>query len=248
MRFDARILPRGRLDLLRQLALFLCCYLLYELARAAAVTSGGRPFDDATRIIELERRLHLFFEPGLQEWVRLHAHWLVSTSVLVYLNAHLFVTAGALAFVYFRRTDSFEFVRNAFLIAMALALVGYVAFPTAPPRLMLQWGFTDVVRQFTGVPVDRHTALVNPYAAVPSMHVCFAFLAGISMWKLTSRRAVRALWLAYPVLVSFVVVVTANHYLADAVLGAFAALAAYVLAGRLARARPEHPALSEAPA
>ena len=46
-----------------------------------------------------------------------------------YLNAHYFVTFGALVFIYLRRNDSFYFVRNMFMIAMAIALIGYCAVP-----------------------------------------------------------------------------------------------------------------------
>ena len=43
------------------------------------------------------------------------------------------------------------------------------AFPTAPPRLMPEWGFQDSVAD-TGVgPTHDANALYNPYAAVPSM-------------------------------------------------------------------------------
>ena len=51
-------------------------------------------------------------------------------------------------FIYLRRNDSFYFVRNMFMIAMAIALVGYALYPTAPPRLMPEWGFTDSISQF----------------------------------------------------------------------------------------------------
>ena len=73
-----------------------------------------------------------------------------------YLNAHYFVTFAALVFIYLRRNDSFYFVRNMFMIAMGIALVGYALYPTAPPRLMPEWGFTDSISQFlTGGTADR---------------------------------------------------------------------------------------------
>ena len=108
-----------------------------------------------------------------------------------YLNAHYFVTLGALVFIYLRRNDSFYFVRNVFMIAMAIALVGYALYPTAPPRLMPEWGFTDSIHQFTGITVEKgaSSALVNLYAAVPSMHVCFALMVGIPMSRLTAAPA-----------------------------------------------------------
>ena len=37
------------------------------------------------------------------------------------------------------------------LIAMAIALVSYAVFPTAPPRFLPEWGFIDSVSDFTGL-------------------------------------------------------------------------------------------------
>jgi membrane-associated phospholipid phosphatase len=130
------------------------------------------------------------------------------------------------------------------MVAMALALVGYALYPTAPPRLMPEWGFTDSISQFvTGsrgwTDNTAAGAFVNGYAAVPSMHVCFALIIGVSMAHLLRRRWATVLWYLYPVLVTFVVVATANHYLTDVFLGALTAGLAMLLAVRLlARARP----------
>ena len=44
---------------------------------------------------------------------------------------------------------------------------------------------------------------------------------------LAKHRAVRWFWTAYPLLVTFVIVVTANHFVFDAVLGALTAGCAY---------------------
>jgi len=46
-------------------------------------------------------------------------------------------------------------------------------------------------------------------------------------------------WACYPLLVTFVIVVTANHFLADAFLGAVTAGIAAYAATWLARARPQ---------
>jgi membrane-associated phospholipid phosphatase len=82
--------------------------------------------------------------------------------------------------------------------------------------------------------------LVNPYAAVPSMHVCFALMLGLPMARMVKRRWAAVLWRAYPLLVTWVVVATANHWWTDAVLGAAtAALAWAAAAGVFARARPD---------
>ncbi len=106
-------------------------------------------------------------------------------------------------YLYLRHNRSFYFVRNMFMIAMVIALVGYTVFPTAPPRFMPEWGFIDSVSDFTGVHVSHAsatmTALFNPYAAVPSMHVAFALMIGWPLARLVRWRALRVLWLTVPV-------------------------------------------------
>jgi hypothetical protein len=123
---------------------------------------------------------------------------------------------------------------------MGIALVLYVVFPTAPPRFLPELGFKDSVADFTGVTTQDTDLLVNPYAAVPSMHVCFALMLGVPMTRLVRRRWAAALWSFYPVLVTWVVVATANHWWLDAALGAATAALAYgVAAGVFARVRPD---------
>jgi membrane-associated phospholipid phosphatase len=248
---EARVLPHGWKDVVKQLALFAGAYMLYQLVRGIIGSGGYKPFGDATKIINLERVLHVFIEPSVQAWTA-NIHWLMDIADWSYLNAHYFVTIGALVFIYVRRNDSFYFVRNMFMIAMMLALVGYALYPTAPPRLMPEWGFTDSISQFLGgTPVDYgpEKAFLNFYAAVPSMHVCFAIMVGWPMAKLVRRRAAKIAWALYPLYITFVVVATGNHYLTDAFLGALTAGAAALIAKRLlARARPEAWAFGQATA
>jgi membrane-associated phospholipid phosphatase len=243
----ARILPRGWTDLFRQIALFGGAFVLYNLVRGLVNgDSPYKPFGDAMKIINFERALHIFIEPSVQAWA-VNKHWLIDAADWTYLNGHFFVTLAALIFIYMLRNDAFYFVRNVFMLSMGLALIGYALYPTAPPRLMPEWGFTDSVSQFvTGgqgtIWVDRGAghAFLNFYAAVPSMHVCFATIVGCTMGRLVRRRAAKLAWYAYPLLVTFVVVATANHYLTDVFLGALTAAVAALLAQRLlARAKPD---------
>jgi membrane-associated phospholipid phosphatase len=242
---EARVLPRGWTDAIRQLLLGAAAYMLYEVVRAIVASNslapGYKPFGDATKIINFERLLHVFVEPNIQAWT-LKAHWLTVLADWTYLNAHYLVTTGALVFIYVRRNRSFYYVRNMFMIAMAIGLVGYALYPTAPPRLLPEWGFTDTIQQFTGITVERGagSALLNLYAAVPSMHVCFALMIGIPMSLMVRRWPARLAWRLYPVVITFVVVATGNHYFTDVFLGALTAGVSAVLAQRvLARYRPD---------
>ena len=238
---QARVLPGGWLDVLRQVALFAAVYCVYRLVRGLVESRATVAFAHARDLIQIERTLHIFVEPSVQAWAS-GSHLLMDISSWLYVNAQITVTLGALVYLYLRHNHSFYFVRNMFMIAMAIALVGYIAFPTAPPRFMPEWGFIDSVSDVTGVHVSHASAslssLLNPYAAVPSMHVAFALMVGWPLARLVRTRALRVVWFLYPFLMTFVIVATANHFIADALLGALtAALAAYG-ASRLAQARP----------
>jgi hypothetical protein len=249
--FQARAFPHGGRDALRQFLIFGVAYALYQVVRGLVNGNDvAKASWNATKIIDLERTLHVFVEPSVQAWTS-NVHWLMDGADWIYLNAHYVVTIGVLLFLYARRHSSFCFVRNTFVIAMAIALVGYAVFPTAPPRLMPEWGFTDSIRDFTGFTVENHSvsSLLNLYAAVPSIHVCFAILVGWPMAKLVRHAWAKALWIFYPLLVTFAVVATGNHYLTDAFLGAVTAGVSMLIADRLlARARPQAWSLGDHPA
>jgi PAP2 superfamily len=238
---QARVLPNGWLDVLRQISLFLAAYLAYRLVRGLVEGRATAAFQHARELISLERTLHLFVEPSVQAWAS-GSHLVMVTASWLYVNGQTSVTIGALLYLYLRHNRSFYFVRNMFMIAMAIALVGYTVFPTAPPRFMPEWGFIDSVSDLTGVHISHTsasmTALANPYAAVPSMHVAFALMIGWPLACLARRSVVRIAWLLYPFLMAFVIVVTANHFIVDALLGALTAGASACGASWLARARP----------
>ncbi|MGI8803561.1 MAG: phosphatase PAP2 family protein [Solirubrobacteraceae bacterium] len=236
----ARVLPHGWLDLLRQLLLFGGAYMLYRLVRGLADSRTTVAFQHARELINVERALHFFVEPSVQAWAA-GSHLLMEASTWLYITAQSSVLVGVLLYLYMFHNRSFYFVRNMLMVAMGVALVGYVAFPTAPPRFLPEWGFFDSVADFTGVPATTASvnALFNPYAAIPSMHVAFALMLGWPLARLVRHRAVRVFWLCYPFVITFVTVATANHFLADALLGAVAAGFSAFVAARLGRLRPQ---------
>ena len=127
------------------------------------------------------------------------------------------------AILHQRRPAAFPLVRTALLVASGLALVGYLAFPTAPPRL----AGIGVVDTVSHAHVDLNTGLVsslyNPYAAVPSMHIGYALIVAGSVFWYSRRALVRALAPLYPPFVLLVVVATGNHFILDAAAGALVA-------------------------
>jgi hypothetical protein len=234
-----RVLPNGRADALRQLLLFAGAYYLYRIVRGVIDGQVVTAFAHARGVIDFERSLHLFFEPGLQSWV-VGKGWMIHFADFMYMNAHVAITTIFLVWLYFWRNDNFYFVRNMFMVAMGLALIGYIVFPTAPPRLMTEWGFTDAVTDWVGPGASNTaSALYNPYAAMPSMHVAFALMVGITGVRLVKWRVLKVLWAFYPLLIAWVVIVTANHFWLDGAAGAVVAAISAYTSEALAKARPD---------
>jgi len=243
-----RRLPRGWGDLLRQFGLFLVVYEGYQLVRGIADGRQAVAMANGLHVIHLERSLGAFFEPGFQQAFISH-QWLIEIANWMYFNSHFVVTISFLAWLYLFRNENFNFVRNMFIVAMVLALMGYALFPTAPPRMFPGAGFTDTIHVFTNMNQDSSFAsvLVNPYAAVPSMHIAFSLMVAIPAMSLVRSVWARAVWSGYPLLVFFVIVVTANHFWFDAAAGAAVACLAAVTAHQLARLRPDAWSWREAP-
>ena len=129
-----------------------------------------------------------------------------------------------------------------FVVSMGLALVGYTLYPTAPPRMFPEHGYVDTIVDFSNVNHDSTLAkiFINPYAAVPSMHCAFALMIGGTGFKVCRHWIPKAFWAAWPLLIAWVVIVTANHYWFDVALGWGVALtSAFTAQWLLARARPD---------
>ena len=244
----SRLAPRGPLDLALQWALFGGAYYLYRLVRGLVDGHPNVAYQHARDIVGLERGVHLFIETDVQRWAISHPFF-INVADWMYVNSHFVVTTAFLIWLYTARNHAYYFVRNMFLVAMGLALVGYVVFPAAPPRFLPEWGFQDTVADLFGKASDAATALYNPYAAVPSMHVAFALMVAIPAFQLVQHRMLKVLWVLYPPLVTFVVISTANHFWFDAAVGAgVAGCSAVIAATAFARARPEAWSWRTAPA
>jgi membrane-associated phospholipid phosphatase len=227
-------LPKGGADAIAQLGIFVLADLCYETVRGIAESNQSVPFQNARSIVTTEKTLHIFVEQSIQTWAMGH-RFIIDFANFMYVNSHFVITTSALVWLYLRHNDRFYFVRNMFVVAMGLALIGYLLVPTAPPRFFPELGFVDTLSYYVNVKHDSGlvTLFFNPYAAVPSMHVAFSLLIAVPALLIVRRKVVKALWALYPLVVTFVVVVTGNHWLMDAIAGATVAAASAIVASRV---------------
>jgi PAP2 superfamily len=209
-------------------------YALYEASRGVVAGDRAAAVRHAHDVASLERSLHVFAEGRVQAAAEA-LPGLIGTLGFLYLTLHLTVTGVSLLWLHRRRPAVFPFVRTSLLVASALALIGYLLFPTAPPR-DAALGIADTISgghvQLDHGPIS---SFYNPFAAVPSMHVGYALIVGASLVRHGGRRPLRVFGLVYPALVLFVVVATGNHFFLDAAAGAAVAAVAAALARTVTR-------------
>ena len=214
----------------RELAGLAVLYGLYEVIRGAGTENVDVAMRHTADIVEVEQALGVYVERSVQ-----HAFEAIPYAPaflgLLYLLLHFAGTAVALTWIHRKHPERFPLVRTTFVAATALALIGYVFFPAAPPRLA-ELGFSDTVTHSTGLDLssDLLGALYNPFAAVPSLHFGYALIVGVALATIAERRSVRILGALYPVAMLLIIVATGNHFFVDAALGGLAVVVGWLIA------------------
>jgi PAP2 superfamily len=212
-------------------------YLVYSTIRN--LNKGGQveAFHHAQTIISWEHHTGIYHEETLQRWA-LHFKPLIIVCNYFYGSLHFIVTIAAIIYLFRRFSDDYPLWRNTLAIATALALIGFITFPLMPPRLLAtmggHYGFVDTLQRYpTPWSFDSGgvSKISNQFAAMPSVHCCWAGWCACVLGPRLKRPWARALAILYPLLTLTVIVLTANHYFLDAV-GGFAALGIGYVAAR----------------
>jgi membrane-associated phospholipid phosphatase len=191
------------------------------------------------------------------QWLQVHLHpgpvdgtaipWFAVLLSLVYCSHYLVMPVTAVV-TWIR--DRAEFRRwMTMVVALAVAgLATYVLLPTAPPWLasyegdlsgppvlrLSSEGFDQVGFDMVGSALKLGQGLVNPVAAMPSLHVAFAALAA-GFWWSRVRRPWRWLLPLYPLAMCFALAYAGEHYVLDELAGVAYAVVILLVASRWSR-------------
>jgi len=169
---------------------------------------------------------------GVPCQARLPPHWYDVLLTTVYYT-HFFVALVVAAILWMRNRPQWVRFMRRYLCLNILGLAIYITYPMAPPWMAARKGaITGDVARITGRGWwdlgtgggfhHRIAALGNPVAAMPSLHAGVALLvAAYGVLHLRSRWR----WglLLYPVVMGFLLVYYAEHYVVDVLAGFVAA-------------------------
>lgn len=221
-----------------EIAALASLYALYEVVRGVRHASLRLAVGNALDLVRLERSIHVYAEASVQRALE-HTTDLLTVLAFAYPVLHILGTLGVLAWAYRSRPAEYPTIRTALVVTTGIALIGYLVFPVAPPRLA-GLDIRDTVSQDTPFKLTSSVLgrLYNPLAAFPSLHFAYALLMGTMLFALSRRRVARAAGVLLPVLTLVVIVATGNHFFIDAAAGAVVAAMGFAIGTVLVHGKP----------
>ncbi len=220
--------------LLREAALVVALYLGYVSARLLANGNPEEARRHAEEILHLERWLFLDFEAATNVLVS-GSLWLAAPASYWYAALHYLVTPAVLVWLFLRHRAVYGRARTALVLTSAIGLVGFLLYPTAPPRFVP--GYVDTLAAYDHIGWwSAHASaprglgqFTNELAAMPSLHCGWALWVAWAVVTSGARRRWRLLAIGYAAGTAAVVVVTGNHWTLDVLVGWAVAVAGIAL-------------------
>ncbi len=211
------------------LATFGLLWLGYSTVRRITADSTKIAAENAVNLVKFQDWMGFPNEANFQDWF-IDSELLIKIANTFYFVMHFPSMIIFLLWVMVRKIEWMPQVRASLCLATFSGLIIHLLFPLMPPRLMASYGFIDTAKVFGPDPYSLGIAkAANEFAAMPSLHVGWALLIALAAIRILKTPA-RWLMLLHPILTTVVVVITANHFWLDIIVGAILALGGWKLA------------------
>jgi PAP2 superfamily len=202
----------------REGAVVMVLFTIWQIAAGLALTRVAGAVERAHTILRIESWLPLPTELTVQHWVLPHPD-LVKAMNAFYLYVHINSITIFLIWLFLRHRGHYPWARNALVLLTAPCLLIQMV-PVAPPRMLTGLGFVDTANLYgQSIYGPFGSGMADQLSAMPSVHVGWALLIAVVVIRVSTSRW-RWLILAHPVVTTFVVVATANHFWLDGIVAA----------------------------
>ena len=214
---------------LREIGMLAGGYFVYMYTRALVFSDfQATALSNARRVIDFEQSIGFFWEPVWQSWAIDSAKSLVIFFNWAYIVTFWPIILTAAVILYVTNRTRYAYYRNVVLVSFIIALLGFMLFPLAPPRMIAEH-FVDTIKAFgpSGYASREFANYYNAYAAMPSLHFSWTVMFGI-MFLRTNNTWIKIFGVFYPTMTLFAITITGNHYIMDAVGGGLLILASFM--------------------
>jgi PAP2 superfamily len=200
-------------DLAQESAILSIIYATWQFVGHLNKGDTSHAVTNGLAIVRFEHAVHLPSE----EWVQhlaLHSHLIIKAANLYYVAGHAPVMGIMLVWLYVRHRSDFGRWRTVLAVGSILAeLIQLI--PVAPPRLAM-FSIVDTLQLYgPRVYSDNGAGFAPQLGAMPSLHCVWAITTGAAVFCVAKSRW-RWIGPVHAVATVVVVVVTGNHYWADA--------------------------------
>ena len=229
----------GRAALTLELAVVAWLFWLYDVINNLAPTRAALARRNAVGLLHFERSIGIDMERAVDRWLGGHSV-LAFIATYYYFFAHVLVTIIVVVALWWLRPRAYPRLRSQLVLINLIAFVVFWRYPLAPPRMLANLGYEDVVASSHAVISWHSGALVHDadqYAAMPSLHMAWAVWSALALWHLAGAHwRLCALGVVHVLLTAVIVIATGNHWLLDVLAGGATALAGLALQRLGARA------------
>ena len=176
---------------------------------------GVRPFSEVERILRTDQSTIRWYDVVVSAVYQ--SHFIVP-----------YVTAG---YLWSRGQRLWRWYAATFVAVNFAACAIFTLWATAPPwyaarqgliepfpRVLAGRGWSRIGLSFAARLIEKGQGIVNPFAAIPSLHSAQALIVSIFLWKCVWKWLRPAL-VAFPVAMGFALVYSGEHYLIDILTG-----------------------------
>ena len=265
---------RRRLHWWLEILVIFVLYLVYTYVRNTFGSSGNSINADidpeavstalghSIDVINVERRLGMFFEPHLQHWyLNLPNHGYIRFWNVYYGSFHFIIPIFVLVWLFRRFPREYTTWRNSLTVVTILGLIGFASFSVMPPRLLSfpgdyggcslpasyaaahsrlacrSYGIVDTLVVYGGLwnfGSSTMAHISNQYAAMPSLHIGWSSWCAVVLVPRVKRLWKKILAACYPLATLFGILVTGNHFWLDALGGLISLTVAILIGSQLA--------------
>lgn len=240
-------------------ALYTSMWFVYEESRGAADRLGFPLQVESVRNIDR----FMFFGVDPNVWLQEHfletgtVRWYDVVASIVYYSHFVLPPAVIVVLWVMNRREWLRFVKR-FATTLLIAFTMFVVLPTAPPWMAgggdreIRLNALEPLRRTAGrgwthLGLERFEALwdtgrdwANKVAAMPSLHAGYSLLVVAFFLPWIANRWMRAALLAFPVVMTIVLVYLAEHYVIDALAGFAVVGFSFVLWNRIEHHQRQH--------
>jgi hypothetical protein len=206
-------------------------FVAYDYTRGAADTLG-LPVHERLPVA-IDKALFFGHVPTvvLQQWLGPFdgSRWWEMGMSITYMT-HFFLPLSVAAVLWVVSRDAWKAFFVRFMSLTMIGLATYVLVPWTPPWLAAKDGLIDPVQRSTNFGwrhiglhfaeqvINKGSATVNVVAALPSLHAAYAMLIAVFLWRRVPAW-VRPILAVYPLAMAFTLVIGAEHWVFDILLG-----------------------------